>query len=263
MKKHYRHLKIFILAAVLLGLSVAARSDSGDGRELNTSSVNERLAGPSEDYKPNDPVETQDPTGLEEDREPNVPVQNQEFTIQAENSGSPGLGENQGPTNPSESWEKYKIVIERNIFSRQRGPRIEYTRQRQVPVAPPAPDPESYVVLKGIVQENGEFIAFLEDTQSGQILRVRQGDSVVRGKIKSLTLDSIEYEFGDRTMTVTMGLNLQGGMGGTTFTGMYDLTQTTSTTPAEGTTESTSPTAEDEAEILRQLMERRQQQVGQ
>ena len=134
---------------------------------------------------------------------------------------------------------------------------------RQVPVAPPAPDPESYVVLKGIVQQGGEFIAFLEDTQSGQIFRVRKGDRVVRGKIKSLTLDSIEYEFEDRATTVAMGLNLQGGRGGTVFTGMYELSQASSTAPAGVAGESSTAPSEDEAEILRQLMERRQQQIGQ
>jgi len=176
----------------------------------------------------------------------------------------PDGGEGQGPTNPSDSWDTYKIVVERNMFSRQRGARVDRSRtERQVPVAPPAPDPESYVVLKGIVQEDGAFIAFLEDTQSGQILRVRQGDSVVRGKIKALTLDSIEYEFADRTTIVTMGLNLEGGLGGATFTGMYELSQVYSSTPQQGTTESSSPPTEDEAEILRQLMERRQQQIGQ
>ena len=164
---------------------------------------------------------------------------------------------------PENSWGIYKIIVERNMFSRQRRSRTNRPRiQRQVPVAPPAPDPESYVILKGVVQEDGEFIAFLEDTQSGQILRVRQGDSVVRGKIKSLNLDSIEYEFEDKTTTVTMGLNLQGGREGSTFAGMYELSQTYPSTSEEGTSESSAPPSEDEAEILRQLMERRQQQVG-
>ena len=188
-----------------------------------------------------------------EGQEPSVPAGNQQLTAPRDS---------QEPINPADSWDTYRIVVERNMFSRQRGPRVD-RRRRQVPVAPPAPDPESYVVLKGIVQEDGAFIAFLEDTQSGQILRVRQGESVVRGKIKALTLDSIEYEFEDKTTTVTMGLNLQGGRDGIAFTGMYELSQTSSTTSAEGTTESSAPSSEDEAEILRQLMERRQQQVGQ
>lgn len=225
-KKNCRYLKIFIITAVLLGLAVAAWSDAGEGLE------------------PNAPAESQAPTG---------PADNQEL---------PGPSEVSGPSNPSDSWDTYKIVVERNIFSRQRGPRVERSI-RQVPVAPPAPDPESYVILKGIVQEDGEFIAFLEDTQTGQILRVRRGDGVVRGKIKALTLDSLEYERDGRTTTVAMGYDLQGGHGAATFTGMYDLTQAYSAPSGQTTTESSSPPSEDEAEILRQLMERRQQQVGQ
>ncbi|KPK40379.1 MAG: hypothetical protein AMJ65_10685 [Phycisphaerae bacterium SG8_4] len=242
MKKYFRHLKILIIPALLLGLSIATWSDAGKGQA------------------PNRPGEARQTTGPAEDREPNMSVAEQELTIPAETQEPTSPEEGQRPT-PAGSWDAYRIVVERNMFSRQRGPRLERTR-RQVPVAPAAPDPESYVVLKGIVQEDGEFIAFLEDTQSGQIRRVRQGDSVVRGKVKALTLDSIEYESGDRTTTVTMGLNLQGGRGGAAFAGMYELSQTSSAMPAGGTTETTTAPSEDEAEILRQLMERRQQQVG-
>ncbi len=245
MKKHCRYLKLLTILAVLLGLTVAAWSDAGEGQEPNA---------PVEIQEPNIPADIREPNILGAGRKPNTPAEVRELTMPREG---------RQPTSPADSWDTYKIVVERNMFSRQRAPRRAVRRTRQVPVAPPAPDPESYVVLKGIVQEDGAFIAFLEDTQSGQILRVRQGDSVVRGKIKSLTLDSIEYEFEDKITTVTMGLNLQGGRDGSAFTGMYELSQTSSTTSAGGTTESSAPTSEDEAEIIRQLMERRQQQDGQ
>ena len=244
MKRYYRYLKGFTVAAVLLALGFAAWSDAAEGQEPNTPGQAQQTTSPTEDW------------------EPNVPVEDKEVTTAPDGHEPTGPGQGARPIGSSDSWDAFRIVVERNMFSRQRGPRVERTR-RQVPVAPPAPDPESYVVLKGIVQQDGEFIAFLEDTQSGQIRRVREGDSVVRGKIKTLTLDSIEYESGDRTVTVTMGLNLQGGLGGAAFTGMYDLTQTSATPSAAGTAESSAPATEDEAEILRQLMERRQQQIGQ
>ena len=56
------------------------------------------------------------------------------------------------------------------------------------------PNPESYFLLKGVVQENNQFIAFVEDKQTGSVLRLRQGDRVARGTVKSLTLDGLEYE---------------------------------------------------------------------
>ncbi len=160
-----------------------------------------------------------------------------------------------------DKWENYQIIIQRNIFSRQRGPRVDLSRRQRMD-APPPPNPETYYILKGIVQENGVFIAFLEDTQRGQIFRVREGDSVARGKVKTFNLDTIEYEFEDRTVTVAMGKDLEGGKGTITLNQMYELSQTYTPTSQEGTKESTSPSA-DEAEILKQLMERRKQQLGQ
>ena len=86
-----------------------------------------------------------------------------------------------------DTWENYQIILQRNIFSRQCGPLIDRSRRQRMD-APPPPNPESYYVLKGIVQENGVFIAFIENTQLGQILRVRQGDSVARGKVNTFNL---------------------------------------------------------------------------
>ena len=173
----------------------------------------------------------------------------------------PQSGFSQDTTTPKQdAWKNYQIILQRNIFSRQRGPRVDRSRSQQM-VTPPPPNPESYYVLKGIVQENGVFIAFIEDTQRGQILRVREGDSVARGKVKTFNLDTVEYHFEDRTVTVAMGYDLEGGRGTITFNQMYEMSQAYSPTSQEGTKESSSPSA-DEAEILKQLMERRQQQLG-
>ena len=128
--------------------------------------------------------------------------------------------------------------------------------------APPPPNPETYYILKGIVQENGVFIAFLEDTQRGQIFRVREGDSVARGKVKTFNLDTIEYEFEDRTVTVAMGKDLEGGKGTVTLNQMYELSESYTPT-SQGAAEKSSAPSADEAEILKQLMERRKQQLGQ
>ncbi len=176
-------------------------------------------------------------------------------------AGRGGAGEGRGPANEEDSWAAYRIIVERNMFSRQRGPRVDPSRRQRMNA--PVPTPESYYVLKGVVQEDGVFIAFLEDNQRGRILRVRKGDKVARGVITDLTLDSVEYQFGDRTVKVAMGFDLEGGQGRITFDQMYELSQGyTATTSEEGESESSAPSA-DEAEILKQLMERRRQQIGQ
>lgn len=177
-------------------------------------------------------------------------------------AGRGGADEGRGSANEEDSWAAYRIIVERNMFSRQRGPRVDRGRQQRI--SAPAPNPESYYVLKGVVQEDGEFIAFLEDNQRGQVLRVRKGDKVARGVITDLSLDSVEYQFGERTVKVAMGFDLEGGQGRITFNQMYELSQAYTATKSEeeGDTESTAPSA-DEAEILKQLMERRRQQIGQ
>ena len=176
-------------------------------------------------------------------------------------AGRGGAGEGRGPANEEDSWAAYRVIVERNMFSRQRGPRVDQSGRQRMNA--PAPTPESYYVLKGIVQEDGVFIGFLEDNQRGRILRVRKGDKVARGIITNLTLDSVEYQFGDRTVKVAMGFDLEGGQGRITFDQMYELSQAyTATTSEEGESESSAPSA-DEAEIIKQLMERRRQQIGQ
>ncbi len=170
-----------------------------------------------------------------------------------------GLGEEPAQ---KDSWEAFKVIVEHNMFSRQRGRRVEPVQGDQIRT-PVVLNPESYYVLKGIAQEDGEFVAFLEDTRRNQILRVRKGDSVARGVVKALTLDTIEYQFAEQTTTVAMGYDLQGGHGAVTLTQMYELSQTYSTTPQQQPSAQRAATSEEEAEILKQLMERRQQQVGQ
>lgn len=170
-----------------------------------------------------------------------------------------GLGEEPAQ---KDSWEAFKVIVERNMFSRQRGRRAEQAQGEQTR-APVVLSPESYYILKGVAQEDGEFVAFLEDTRRNQILRVRKGDSVARGIVKALTLDAIEYQFGEQITTVAMGYDLQGGRGAVTLTQIYELSQTYSTIPQQQKSTQPAATPEEEAEILKQLMERRQQQVGQ
>ena len=164
-----------------------------------------------------------------------------------------------------DSWDTYRVIVERNMFSRQRGVRRErFTSEERRPL-PPVPNPESYYVLKGIVQEDSVFTAFIEDTQRGGVLRVGKGDKVARGEVKAISLDSIEYQLGEKTITVTLGLDLEGGQGTVSLASLIEGVQASSPpSTSEGPGESTgAPASADEADILRQLMQRRQQQVGQ
>jgi hypothetical protein len=154
-----------------------------------------------------------------------------------------------------EQWQKYAIITQRNMFSRTRVP------PRPVDDTPPPPrvmpNPESYLLLKGVVQENNQFIAFVEDKQSGNVLRLHEGDHVARGTVKSLNLDGLEYQFEDKTVAVHLGSDLEGGSGALTA---GDLASFVPMAAPAG--QGTPLPAADEAEILQRLMQQRQQEIG-
>lgn len=165
--------------------------------------------------------------------------------------------------NEDDLWSRFQIIVERNIFSRQRGPRQR--ERREEPERPRyVPTPESRIVLKGIVNLNGAFTAFFEE--SGSILTLRAGDTVARGKLEALTLDHVVFQHEDQTRIVTIGQNLEGtyGSGNISYNEVMEWSQSTSTSPDAG--EAAAPTPEpatgEESDILKQMMERRRQQLG-
>ena len=174
----------------------------------------------------------------------------------------PAIGLSQDAKAPQDPWAKYQVILQRNMFSRQRGALRERrgdAERREVAV----PNPESYFRLKGIVQEDGTFIAFLEDMRSNSVLKLRQGDSVARGTLKALTLDTIEYQFGDQVTAVQLGSDLEGGRGAVTMNELMEFSETSAGAPTAVLGEPAETLTGDGADILEQLMKRRKQQLGQ
>jgi hypothetical protein len=159
------------------------------------------------------------------------------------------------------TWASYQIILQRNIFSRQRGP-IGRRTVRQQPRRTITRNPESYHILKGIVQEDGTFIAFIENTQNSTVYRLREGERVARGAVKNFTLDSIEYQLEDNTISVALGRDLEGGQGTLSLNQLMEMSATSSAVSDPNAAPTTTVTSEEEAEILKKLMEQRKQQLG-
>jgi hypothetical protein len=173
------------------------------------------------------------------------------------------------PVAGQDSWAKYQIILQRNIFSRQRGPILQMSDERARAVI--TRNPESYLLLKGIVQKDSTFIAFVEDTQGNRVLKLHEGDSVARGIVKNFTLDSIEYhhkasltgQLEDKTISVALGRDLEGGQGTLPMNRLLEMSATS--LPISNPNAATKETglSEEDAEILRKLMEQRKQQLEQ
>lgn len=156
-----------------------------------------------------------------------------------------------GAPGPEEQpWSDYQVLVERNMFSRVRGPRASRPEQ---PVQREAPPPERFIFLRGIVRRDGETIAVLEDMSGGRIMRVRSGDTVLDGRVGQVTLDEITYlDAEGKEVTVPLGRNLETG----------------SVVPSAGEPEAGAPagseTDEGEASgILERLRQRRMRELGQ
>ena len=162
-------------------------------------------------------------------------------------------------------WSQYRVIVERNIFSRNRGQRaIEpAVAGTQAGRQPPAPQPESYLVLKGIAGANDSFVAFFEDTRGGEVIRVKARDPIARGRIVKLTLDSAAYQNDANTVDVKVGQTLEGKLGGTvlTFENLLEWSEMGSTAASTQDANGTEKLSDD-AEVLKKLMERRRQELG-
>jgi len=104
------------------------------------------------------------------------------------------------PPDPEQSWERYEILVERNAFSRTRGPRHV---ARAVQVRPPRP-PESFVVLVGIYEQEDGIVAFLEDVRGGS-QKVNVGDTIAGGKVTAITIDKLVFEKDGESRSVEVG----------------------------------------------------------
>jgi len=110
-----------------------------------------------------------------------------------------------GQTSPTtSSWDKYKVLSERNLFLKDRSRRND---RAKAPVYPP----EHFLVLTGVVRQGDEYVAFLEDTRSGATSRVKANGQAAQGRIARLGLDYVEYEKDGKAVRIEVGRSFEGG----------------------------------------------------
>ena len=110
-------------------------------------------------------------------------------------------------TDKADSWDTFRVLVERNMFLRDRRPPRP---PRAGHAASPADSPERQLVLTGTALCGTEFVAFFENTRTGKTLRARAGGAVGAGKLKAVTLNGVEYETGGKATKIEIGWSLLG-----------------------------------------------------
>jgi hypothetical protein len=97
---------------------------------------------------------------------------------------------------------EFEVLQRRNVFAHGPG--------RGGPGAAAA-GPEGMMVLKGVVEAGGRFMAFVEDKGSKRVETVTEGATLASGRITGMNLDGIEYQAGgSAAKRIAVGQNLRG-----------------------------------------------------
>ncbi len=144
----------------------------------------------------------------------------------------------------------YSLLVSRSVFVHGRMPDPRTPEPPGVPI--PAPRPEKSLLFNGATKADGELVAFIEDMTAGKVLKLRVGDSVARGKIAAITLDTFDYDSGGKVRQIVLGQNLDGEAG------LPASRPTTSSSSPGSSTPGGSPLTD----ILERLRQKRAQELG-
>jgi len=181
-------------------------------------------------------------------------------------------------TGQNRSWDNYRILLDRNIFRRDRRAAPAYTGAATQPHQKDTYDSDRSIVLTGVAKRHGKFVAFLEDTQTNMITKAHVGEAVGEGKVLEITLDDIQYWRDGAAIRIGIGCSLTGTT--TTMPGVPSALVTpesptdsrdepttkpagftTTTAPAPFGTSPRSTTGSDTSGILERMRRRRQQEM--
>ncbi len=146
------------------------------------------------------------------------------------------------------SWERYKVLVERNMFLPDRS---RPARPTHTPVVR-SPQPRTNILLRGVVRQGDECIAFVEDTRSGVTSRVRAGDTLANGHVAQIGLDYLFYARGDETIRVELGDRVAA----------LGQDESLSSEASDETAQATQDQDAGEAALLERLRRRREQELN-
>ena len=103
----------------------------------------------------------------------------------------------------------FDVLLKKSIFSRDR------SRGSAPPATGPATgarvlSPEQSVAFRGVLCPDEEYVAFMENIQTGQITIVKTGDEIGKGRVAGITLDTLSYDADGKVRPIKLGQDLTG-----------------------------------------------------
>ena len=136
---------------------------------------------------------------------------------------------------PKTMPDKYQILLQRSLFSRERIRTASVSRPSNITPTPPRHNPSS--VFTGVVKDENEYTAFLENSRTGKATLVRVGQVLPEGTVVQITLDALFLRLADQSEPRRIDL-------GRTLSGETATSATSATTPPTSTDTATTSTAE-------------------
>lgn len=177
------------------------------------------------------------------------------------------VGHGEQEAQRDKSKESYAVIIQRNIFSKDRSAR------KPVLVEVPKPDPNTIdappdiafvYVIRGVAIDSDKKIAFFENQSSGEFFQASIGEQIDGMAIKDIKANRVVFTKKNQSeVEIMVGMDLSGvvisSAANTVTSGSSGSSSSGSSTAGS---EEASPAIQgsDESEILRKMLERRKQQ---
>ena len=126
-------------------------------------------------------------------------------------SAQPGQAGSSAPARAARMEDRYKLLLERSIFARSGAARAA-ERPSTTSTAPAVKplSPEQTIVFIGVLAQDNEYVAFAENRSNNQLMILRTGDDIAKGKVVGITLDTMAYGAAGAIKEVHLGQNLAG-----------------------------------------------------
>ncbi|MBW8015262.1 MAG: hypothetical protein FVQ82_03675 [Planctomycetes bacterium] len=166
-----------------------------------------------------------------------------------------GHGEQTGQDEKSK--ESYGVIIQRNIFSKDRSPRrpVRVDVRPAEPNTVAAPDIAFVFILRGVAIDSNKKLAFIENQSSGELFLASIGEQVDGMVIKEIKADRVVFDKNQTKVEIMVGMDMSGVVPG--------AAAYTTTSRSLGSSDPNSPAIQgtDESEILRKMLERRKKEL--